>query len=147
VLAAVIVFLLKASAEAAALIFALIGMPIFRDGFVFALPGLTIRVAEECSGIRSGLALLISGLMMASVLLRGTWTRAIFILVIVPLAIVKNAVRIVGLSWLAIHVDPSFISGSDVHRTSGIPVFLASLTILGGLAWLLRRCERTGVAA
>ena len=145
-LTATIVFLQRASAEASALIFALIGMPVFRDGFVFALPGLTIQVAEECSGIRSSLALLISGLMMASLLLRGTWTRVVFILLIVPVAIVKNAVRIVGLSWLAIHVDPSFIAGSTVHRTSGIPVFLASLLILGGLAALLRRCERKGVA-
>lgn len=146
-LAAIIWFLQRTSADASALIFALIGMPFFRDGFVFALPGLTIQVAEECSGIRSSLALLISGLVMAYVLLRGTWTRAIFILVIVPLAIVKNAMRIVVLSWLAIHVDPSFITGSAVHRTSGIPVFLASLTILGGLAGLLRRFEQKGAAA
>jgi exosortase len=138
---AIVVFLQKGSAEASGLLFALIGMPTFRDGFVFALPGITIRVAEECSGIRSSLALLISGLGMAYLLLRSTWTRAVFVLVIIPLAIAKNAVRIVALSWLAIHVDPSFITGSAVHRNGGIPIFLASLMVLGGLAWLLRRGE------
>jgi exosortase len=137
----IIVFLQKASADASAVLFALIGMPTFRDGFDFALPGLAIRVAEECSGIRSSLALLISGLVMAYLVLRSAWTRTALVLAIIPLAIVKNAVRIVLLSWLAVHVDPSFITGSAVHRTSGIPVFVASLTILSGLAWLLRRGE------
>jgi len=141
VLTAIIVFLQKASADASALLFALIGMPVFREGFFFALPGLTIHVAEECSGIRSSLALLISGLVMAYLFLRSTWTRAALVGVIIPLAIAKNAVRIVVLSWLAVHVDPSFITGSAVHRNGGIPVFLASLTILSGLAWLLRRGE------
>ena len=141
VLTQIIVFLQKTSADASELLFALIGMPNARDGFLFALPGITIKVAEECSGIRSSLALLISGLVMAYLFLRSTWTRAAFVLVIIPLAIAKNAVRIVLLSWLAVHVDPSFITGHAVHRNSGIPIFLTSLAILAGIAWLLRRCE------
>ena len=145
-LTGVVRFLQRGSTDVSELLFVSIGMPIFRDGFFFTLPGLTIQVAEECSGIRSSLALLISGLVMAYLFLRSTWTRAAFVLVIIPLAIVKNAARIVVLSWLAIHVDPSFITGSAVHRNGGIPVFLASLAVLGGLAWLLRRCEGRAVA-
>ena len=141
VLTQIIVFLQRTSADASALLFTLIGMPNVRQGFVFALPGLTIEVAKECSGIRSSLALLISGLVMAYLLLRSTWTRAAFVLTIIPLAIAKNAVRIVVLSWLAVHIDPSFITGSAVHRNGGIPIFLTSLAILGALAWLLRKCE------
>ena len=141
VLTQIIVFLQKTSADASELLFVLIGMPNARQGFLFALPGLTIEVARECSGIRSSLALLISGLVMAYLFLRSTWTRAALVLVIIPLAIAKNAVRIVLLSWLAIHVDPSFITGSAVHRNGGIPLFITSLAILGGIAWLLRRCE------
>ena len=141
VLDAIVVFLQKTSAEGSAVLFAVIGMPVLRDGVFFALPGINIEVAKECSGIRSSLALVISGLVMSYLLLRKTWTRTAFILVIVPLAIAKNAVRIVALSWLAVHVDPSFITGSAVHRNGGIPVFLTSLAILGSLAWLLRKCE------
>jgi exosortase len=141
VLSAIIRFLQSASADASELLFALIGMPAFREGFVFALPGLTIKVAEECSGIRSCLALVITGLVMAYLFLRSTWIRLAFVLMIVPLAIAKNAIRIVVLSWLAIHVDPSFITGSALHRNGGIPLFFTSLVFLGGLAWLLRRGE------
>jgi exosortase len=141
VLAGVIHFLQKSSADVSELLFLSIGMPIWRDGFFFTLPGLIIQVAEECSGIRSSLALLLSGLVMAYLFLRSTWTRAAFALVIIPLAVVKNAVRIVVLSWLAVYIDPSFLTGSALHRTGGIPIFLMSLTVLGGLAWLLRKCD------
>lgn len=141
---AVIVFLQKTSADASELLFALIGMPNLRNGFFFAIPGITIEVARECSGIRSSLALLISGLATAYLFLRSTWTRAALVLVIIPLAIAKNALRIVVLSWLAVYVDPSFITGSAVHRNGGIPLFFTSLAFLGGLAWLLRRYELRG---
>ena len=140
----VIVTLQYGSAQAVALIFGLIGMPAFRpDALTFSLPGITIRVAEECSGIRSSLALLISGLLMAYLFLRTSPARATLAALIIPLAFVKNAVRIVVLSWLAVHVDPSFITESVVHRTGGIPTFLLALSLLGMLVWLLRKCERT----
>ena len=139
---AVIVFLQHGSAEVSAVLFQLIGMPAFRQDLVFALPGLTIRVAEECSGIRSSLALLISGLVMTYLFLRTTPARATFAAIIIPLALVKNAVRIVVLSWLAVHVDPSFITESFVHRTGGIPTFLVSLSMLGIVLWVMRKSEQ-----
>jgi exosortase len=139
---AVIVFLQHGSAEAVAVIFGLIGMPVFRQDLTFALPGLTILVAEECSGIRSSLALLISGLVMTYLFLRTTTARTTLGVLIIPLAIVKNGVRIVVLSWLAVHVDPSFITESVVHRTGGIPTFLLSLAVLGVLIWVLRKSEQ-----
>ena len=108
---------------------------------VFELPGLSIRVAEECSGIRSSLALVITGLVMSCLVLRRGWTRLTLILLIVPVAVLKNALRIVGLSWLAIHFDRDFIGPSALHKISGIPVFLTSLVILAVLTWLLRRGE------
>ena len=140
-LTAIVAFLQKTSADGAAVLFAVVGMPFFRDGFSFSLPGLTILVAPECSGIRSSLALLISGLVMAYLFLSVTWARVALVLVIIPLAIVKNAVRIVLLSWLAVHIDPSFVTGSALHEKGGIPLFFVSLTILGAIAWLLRRHE------
>jgi len=141
-----VVFLQSESANAVEPLLKLIGMPMLRDGFVFALPGLTIEVAQECSGIRSSLALFITSLVIADVFLRSTLTRVVLIAVIVPLAIAKNAVRIVALAWLSVHVDPSFITGSTVHRTSGIPIFLTSMAILAAIVWSLRKYEARGSA-
>jgi exosortase/archaeosortase family protein len=59
----------------------------------------------------------------------------------VPLAIFKNAIRIVGLSLLANYVDTSFVTDSALHRNGGIPLFLVSLVILFAILRLLRRCE------
>jgi exosortase/archaeosortase family protein len=62
--------------------------------------------------------------------------------IVIPLAIIKNAFRIVGLALLANYVDPSFITDSVLHRSGGIPFFLLSLVVLFSLAWLVRRFEK-----
>ena len=152
VLQGTISFLQRWSAEGTAILFDVLGVSVYREGFFFALPGLTIHIAEECSGIRSSLALFVVGLVAGHMFLRRAWSKATLALLIVPLAIVKNAVRIVVLSLLAIHVDPSFITGSAVHRYSGIPLFAVSFVIMGGIIWMLQRGEArfgnraTGVA-
>jgi exosortase len=138
---AVIGFLQRASAEASEVLFALVGVPVFRDGFRFALPGLTIEIAEECSGIRSSIALFIVGLVAAHLFLRSMWAKTTVALVVIPVAIAKNAVRIVVLSLLGIHVDHSFIGASVLHRYSGIPVFMLGLATLAAIIWLLQRSE------
>jgi exosortase/archaeosortase family protein len=61
---------------------------------------------------------------------------------VIPLAIIKNAFRIVGLALLANYVDPTYITNSLLHRTGGIPLFLLSIAVLLCLVWFLRRLER-----
>ena len=134
-------FLQRASAEASAVIFQLIGVPVFRQGFVFALPGLTIEIAEECSGIRSSIALFIVGLVAAHLYLGSTWTKIAVAVLAVPVAIAKNAVRIVVLSLLGIYVDPGFVGPGLLHRNSGIPVFAMAFASLGAIIWLLHKSE------
>jgi len=141
-LEAIVGFLQRSSAEATDLLFSLLGVPVFRQGFVFSLSNFTIHVAEECSGIRSALSLLITSIVAGYFLLRSGWMKVGLVAVVVPLAIVKNAFRIVGLSLLANYVDPTFITDSALHRSGGIPLFLASLVVLLSLAWLLRRFEK-----
>ena len=141
-LEAIVGFLQRSSAEATDLLFSVLGVPIFRQGFVFSLSNLTVHVAEECSGIRSALSLFITGLVAGHFFLRATWAKMGLVAFVVPLAIVKNAFRIVGLSLLANYVDPTFITDSVWHRSGGIPLFLLSLVVLFSLVWLLRRSER-----
>jgi exosortase len=139
---AIIGFLQRSSAEATDLLFSVLGVPVFRQGFVFNLSNFWIHVAEECSGIRSALSLFITSLVAGHFFLRSTWAKMGLVAVVVPLAIVKNAFRIVGLSLLANYVDPTFITNSALHRSGGIPLFLLSLVVLFSLVWLLRRSER-----
>ena len=139
---AIIGFLQRSSAEATDVLFSLLGVPVFREGFVFSLSNFTVHVAEECSGIRSALSLIITSLVAGYFFLRSAWTKMGLVAVVIPLAIIKNAFRIVGLTLLANYVDPTFITNSALHRSGGIPLFLLSLVVLLSLAWLFRRVEK-----
>jgi len=119
-------------------LFHLIGVPVIRHGFRFSLPGVDIEVAEQCSGIHSGVSLFIAGLLAQNLLLADNWKRVCFILCIFPIAIFKNAVRIVTIAWLGIHVNSGFFHGS-LHRQGGLPFSLLSLVMMAVLLWLLRR--------
>jgi len=139
---AVVGFLQHSSADAVELLFSILGIPVLREGFVFSLSDFTIYVAEECSGIRSALALFITSLAAGHLMLRSTWGKMGLVSIVVPLAIVKNAVRIVGLALLANYVDPSFITDNALHRNGGIPFFVLSLAVLFSVVWLLRKIEQ-----
>ena len=59
--------------------------------------------------------------------------------VMVPVAIIDNAFRIVGLSLLANYVDKSFITDGRLHDLGGYVLFVLSITILIVLLSLLRQ--------
>src|SRR6266498_2778144 len=54
-----IYFLQDQSANLSYHLFVAMGVPVLRNGFIMTLPGATIQVAKECSGINSSIALLI----------------------------------------------------------------------------------------
>jgi len=128
------------SAEAAYGLFKLTGVPILREGFTFNLPGMSIEVAKQCSGIRSSIALFITAVLAGQLFLRTGWKKWILALSIFPIAIFKNGVRIVTLSLLGTYVD-SRILGSELHKSGGIPFFIVALVLLAPVLWVLRKSE------
>jgi exosortase len=134
-------FLQVGSTEVAYGFFKLTGIPILRDGFIFHLPGLSIEVAEQCSGIRSSIALLITSIMAGQLFLKSVSRKIVLALVIIPITIFKNGLRIVTLSLLGVYVDQSILS-SSLHKRGGIPFFFLSLIFLGAILWLLRRSDK-----
>jgi exosortase len=137
----IILFLQTGSADLAYLFLSASGMPVVRDGFVFYLPSLTIEVAKECSGIRSSLSLLVTGALAAYFFLRTPGARSLLVLTLVPIAIIKNAVRIFVLTALGVYVDPRIIA-SDLHRKGGFLFFLLALVLVGVVIVLLKRYEK-----
>jgi exosortase C (VPDSG-CTERM-specific) len=127
-----------ASAEAAALLFGIAGVPVARDGTVFQLPGITIEVAQECSGIRSSWVLLITSILASYLFLKSPWRRAALISLVIPLAILRNGFRILVIGMLCVQFGPRMIDSVIHHR--GGPIFFAlSLTPLFLFLWWLRR--------
>jgi exosortase len=111
-----------------------------RDGLRFAMPGLQIEIAKECSGIRSSIAMLILVVLMAHFSLRSWWRKLLLVASIIPLVLFKNGLRIVTLSWLAIKVDPGFITGS-LHHRGGFVFFGLTFLLVFALNWALQRWE------
>jgi len=133
-------FLLAGSAELTDLLFKITGVPYYRNGSVFALPGITIEIADECSGIRSSLALFITCSLAGYLFLQSPFRRLILVLTTLPILLLKNAVRIVCLTLLAVYVDPSFLTGR-LHRSGGVFFFTLGLLMM----WvILHWLQRTG---
>jgi exosortase len=128
------------SSSTAAIFFRIAGVPYLRDGFVFQLPGFAIRVAEECSGIRSTLALLITTVLAANMFLKTTWRRAALCAAVVPLAVFKNGLRIATLCVLSMYVNPGFLYGR-LHHEGGFVFFLVALVPLALLLFWFQRQE------
>ncbi len=145
-LSQVIFLLQEGSAKAAESIYWMFGVPFFRQGLDFALPGVTIRVAEECSGIRSSLALLILTVLASHLFLRNNWKKALLCLLVFPIAVAKNGLRIFTLSTLAVYVNPAFLHGR-LHHQGGIVFFLVTLALMALLLILLHKSEKKGPAA
>jgi exosortase len=128
------------SAELTYFLFRATGVPVMRHGMVMSLPGVDIEVAQQCSGIRSTMALFMAGAVVSRVLLRTGWARVLALLCLAPIGMFRNAVRIVSISLLGVYVDHDFFVGS-LHRQGGIPFSLVGFAILIPLVWLLRRWE------
>ena len=136
-----IVYLLQqGSTEIAFLLFRAVGVPVLRQGFILSLPTVTIEVAQECSSIRSSVALVITCLLAAHLFLRTKWKMLVFVLVSIPLSVIKNGIRITTLTLLAVYVDPSFLTG-DLHRKGGFVFFLLALAILFPILLKLQKSE------
>lgn len=141
ILRPIVRFLQAGSAEVSYWVIRSVRVPIFRDGFLFTLPGLTVEVVEQCSGIRSGISLFLVSILAGHIFLKSGWRRLALAAAVVPIAIAKNGLRIVMLSLLAAYVDRQVLSG-PLHKAGGIPFFGVALVMLAVVLWALRRGER-----
>ncbi len=137
-------FLQQGSALAAEGFFQLSGTTFFRDGLIFKLPTISLRVAPECSGIHSTLVLLITSLVASHLFLRSPWRRTVFVLAVLPLALLRNGFRVYVLGELCTHIGPEMID-SPIHHRGGPVFFVLSLIPFFLLLFFLRRSERAGI--
>ncbi|MHC1766861.1 MAG: archaeosortase/exosortase family protein [Verrucomicrobiia bacterium] len=143
---AVEVFFQHASAESASVLFQISRVPLVRESLFFHLPHITLEVARECSGIRSSLVLFITSLVAGGLFLRSPWRRSVLAAAVIPLAILRNALRIFTIGMLCVHVDPAMIH-SWVHVRGGPLFFLLSLVPFFALLLGLRASEKGGIVS
>jgi exosortase C (VPDSG-CTERM-specific) len=134
-------FFQHTSAAASHALFALSGTPYLRNGLLFQLPGITIEVGQECSGIHSCLALFITSLLAGRLFFRSCWNRSLLALAVIPLGIIRNGFRIFTIAMLCVHVNPDMID-SPIHHQGGPVFFLLSLIPFSLFLYILWRLER-----
>ena len=134
-------FLQHGSSVVAHTFFQIIGTPVFREGTLFHLPGFNMQVAPECSGIHSTVALFITSLVAGQVLLRSNWNRAILALVVIPIALLRNGLRVTTIGELCVRIGPEMID-SYIHRHGGPIFFAISLIPFSFALFLLLKTDR-----
>ena len=130
-----------ASASAAQLLFSIAGVPVSQDGVVLSIPGMTLEVAKECSGIRSSWVLFISSLLTSHLFLRTRWRRIVLVAFVIPLGILRNGFRILVIGLLGVYVGPYMVD-SPIHHHGGPLFFALSLIPLFILLWWLWHQEQ-----
>jgi len=137
----IIYFLQVGSTELANLLFLASGAPYIRDGFVFHLPNVSVEVAQQCSGIRSSMAIFIVAILAGYMFLKTYWKMIFLVVCAVLIAMLKNGIRIVTLSLLGNYVDPQILA-SSLHKEGGTPFFILGLLLLAPILFFLRRSEK-----
>ncbi|MES2439838.1 MAG: exosortase/archaeosortase family protein [Verrucomicrobiota bacterium] len=131
-------FLMVMSACLSEWVFSIGGIPVFRNGQVLELPGTVLEVAKECSGIRSTWVLFITSVLASYMFLPTIPRRFALVAAVIPLGILRNAIRIYVIGWLCVHYGPEMID-SWIHHKGGPVFFAASLLPLFLMAWWLRK--------
>jgi exosortase len=116
----------------------LVQVPVLRDGNILVLSNYSLEVVEACSGIRSLLTLFSLAVAYGYLAEPRRWVRYVLLVLIVPIAIVTNAIRIVGAGVLARHFGPATAEGF-LHGVSGWVIFLSALALIFASHAILRR--------
>ncbi|MGC2333751.1 MAG: exosortase A [Candidatus Acidiferrales bacterium] len=119
----------------------LVQVPVLRDGNVLVLSNYSLEVVEACSGIRSLMTLISLAVIYAYFAEPRRWVRYLLVILMVPIAIVSNAIRIMGAGVMAHQFGPSAAEGF-LHGFSGWVIFVAALILLLVCHWILRHVRR-----
>lgn len=119
-----------------------LGVPVLRQGNIIQLPGMTLEVAEACSGIRSLMSLTTVAVIYAYFLESKWGPRLLLSVSAVPIAVIANGLRVTGTALLAYYWNKEAAEGF-FHNFSGWLIFVLSLIMLfalqGLMGWVRRR--------
>ena len=115
----------------------LAGVPVLRAGNIIRLPTMTLEVAQACSGIRSLISLIALAIIYGYFVESSLWRRMVLVAAAVPIAVLANAVRIMGTGMLVEYWSPEWATGF-FHAFSGWVVFVVALLLLFAFHNVLR---------
>jgi exosortase len=123
------------------------GVPVLREGNIIQLPAMALEVAQACSGIRSLMSLGALAVIYGYFLETRNLPRILLALAAIPIAVVANALRVMGTGLLGYYWNPDRAEGF-FHTFSGWVIFVISLVLLFSihalLRWIGNRRARSG---
>ncbi len=118
----------------------LFGVAAIRNGNLIEAGRATVGVEEACSGVRSLISCVFAGFFFSAALVRRPWSRVVVIALAAPLALAMNFFRSLALTLLA---DRGVDISHTWHNATGYAILGLTALLLGGLALLLARGEKT----
>ncbi len=109
-----------------------LGTTVHLQGNVLHLPGLTLGIAEACSGLHSLVSMIMLSLLLGYAQFSRPLSRLSLLLLAVPLALAANVLRITATVLMARYHEP--VALGFYHSFSGWLVFLFGAAILLALA-------------
>lgn len=130
-------------------LFKVLGVPVYHDGIFIGLPGISLEVARECSGVHFMLSVMAVGIPLVYLTQR-TWRRAAVVLVAgAIITILANGLRIVIDGLFGMHYGAELLHGPGhifrgwfVAQVGWIGIFMVNwLTMRGGDRSVPRLCD------
>ncbi len=131
---------------ASAGLLSLLGVELLREGQIIQTASFVANVETGCSGIRSLITMLPTALFVGAYGLRRPATRVVLVLLVVPLVLSVNVLRITATVVLGTHVSQRIAEGF-FHYSAGLGMFVVCLLVMLGMVKLLERTEPAGSAA
>lgn len=117
----------------------LVGIVVVREGNTMVLnDSVPVAVAEACSGLRMLTAFVVVASVMAYVVSRPRWQKAVLLLSSVPVAICCNQVRLVITALLFLAVS-SEVGEKFFHDFAGLTMMPLAVAILAAELWVCAR--------
>lgn len=117
----------------------LLGVTVARDGNVILLNNTTqLAVAEACSGLRMLTSFVMVAGVLAYLVRRPGWQKAVVLVSSVPIAIVCNLIRLFATAELYM-VTSSESAEQFFHDCAGLVMMPLAVLILAGELWLMNK--------
>ena len=114
----------------------LFGVPVLREGNVLDLPNYSLEVVEACSGIRSLMSLIALAVAYGYFVEKRLWARITLVVLMVPIAVASNALRVVGAGIVTYFWGPQYAEGF-FHFFQGWLIFVSAVACMIFVHWTL----------
>jgi exosortase D (VPLPA-CTERM-specific) len=116
----------------------LAGISVFVEGNVIDLGNYRLQVAEACDGLRYLFPLMTLSFIVSYFYRGALWKRALVFLSSIPVTVLMNSLRI-GVIGITVEHWGTRMAEGLLHEFQGWMVFMLSLAVIIGIAWLLTR--------